>query len=181
MKFDIGILILIQSLTFVTQVIVLFVQYRVNRTYRGIGWWVMGSTFMALGVIFMSMLTVKPLLMLARLSNPLVVLGQIFIYVGIMRFLDKKENRGMLISIFAIFILSYFNYMYFNNSISARTVVINTTLASISIMTAYQLFFKKDRFIAGTANFTATIFFLYGVFLIVRVFFCTSVACYERL
>ena len=171
MKLDIQTLAFIQSLTFVTQVIVLYVQYRVNRTYRGIRWWVMGSTLMALGVIFMPMLTVKSLEMLARIANPLIVLGQIFLYVGVLRFLDKKENRWILISIFVIFVLSYYNYMFLSNDISGRTVVVNTTLATISIMTAYKLFFRRDRFISGSANFTAAVFLIYGCFSLVRTFF----------
>lgn len=120
MKFDIQTLAFILSLTFVTQVIVIFVQYRVNRTYHGIGWWLMGSTLMAIGIIF---------------------------------------------------ILSYYNYMYVYNDISARTVVVNATLATISLMTSYKLFFKKEKLISGPANFTASVFLAYGCFLIVRTFF----------
>lgn len=171
MKFDIKTLVYLQSLTFITQVVVLSVQYRVNRTYRGIGWWVRGSSFIALGVILMPMLYVKPLEMLARFANPLLVLGQIFLYIGIVRFLDKKENRRILISIYAVYIIFYFYFIYVSNSISARTVVVNAALATITIMTAYKLFSKEDRIISGSANFTATVFLTYGFFLIIRTFF----------
>lgn len=152
------------SLTFVTQVIALFVQYRVNRTYRGIGWWLLGSSLMALGVILMPMVTVKSLAIFARIANPLVVLGQIFLYLSIMKFLDTKENRGILSSIFIVFILSYYYYMFVDNDISSRTVVINAALATISFMTAYKLFIKKDRRIFSSANFTAAVFLAYGCF-----------------
>lgn len=118
----------------------------------------------------MLFLSVKSLEMLARIANPLLVLGQIFLYIGIIQFLDKKENRRVPISIFAIFNFSYFYYMYVINDISARTVVISATLAVISLMTAYKLFIKKDRLISGSANFTATIFLAYGCFLTVRTF-----------
>lgn len=168
MIFDIPTLAFIECLIFVTQVIVLFVQYRVNRVYRGIGWWVLGSALMALGVIFMPLVTVKSLEILARFANPLLALGQIFLYVGVVRFIDKKENRWVLVSIFAIFIFSYYSYIYIYNDISARTVIINATLATIIIMTAYQLFFYKGRFISGAANFTATVFLIYGCLLTVR-------------
>lgn len=171
MIFEIQTLALIQCLIFVTQAIVLFVQYRVNRTYRGIGWWVLGSTFMAIGVIFMPMLTIKSLEMLARIANPLVVLGQIFLYIGILQFLDKKVNRWIPATIYVVFVLTYFAFMYIINDISARTVVINATLATISILTAYKLFSRKDKHISGTANFTAIVFFIYGCFLIVRFLF----------
>ncbi|TGE32196.1 diguanylate cyclase [Desulfosporosinus sp. Sb-LF] len=170
MKLDIQTLAFISCLTFVTQVIALFVQYRVNRTYRGIGWWLLGSSLMALGFIFMPMLTVKSLEMLARIANPLMVLGQIFLYIGIIQFLDMKENRRVLSSIFAVFTLSYYYYMYIHNDISGRTVVVSATLAAMSLMTAYKLFFKRDRLISGSANFTTTVFLAYGCFLTVRTF-----------
>jgi len=119
---------------------------------------------MALGVILMPMVTVKSLTIFARIANPLVVLGQIFLYLSIMKFLDTKENRGILSSIFIVFILSYYYYMFVDNDISSRTVVINTALATISFMTAYKLFLKKDRRIFSSANFTAVVFLAYGCF-----------------
>ena len=124
----------------------------------------MGSSLMALGVILMPMVTVKSLTIFARIANPLVVLGQIFLYLSIMKFLDTKENRGILSSIFIVFILSYYYYMFVDNDISSRTVVINTALATISFMTAYKLFLKKDRRIFSSANFTAVVFLAYGCF-----------------
>ena len=155
-------------LTFVTQVIALSVQYRLNRTYRGIGWFLLGSSLMALGYILMPMVTVKSLLIFARIANPLMVLGQIFLYLSIMQFLDEKENRGILSSIYGVFILAYYYYMYVDNDISSRTIVINATLAIIILMTTYQLFYKKDRRISGSANFTAAVFLAYGCFIISR-------------
>jgi diguanylate cyclase (GGDEF)-like protein/PAS domain S-box-containing protein len=124
----------------------------------------LGSSLMALGVILMPMVTVKSLTIFARIANPLVVLGQIFLYLSIMKFLDTKENRGILSSIFIVFILSYYYYMFVDNDISSRTVVINTALATISFMTAYKLFLKKDRRIFSSANFTAVVFLAYGCF-----------------
>ncbi|MDR3542650.1 MAG: diguanylate cyclase [Desulfosporosinus sp.] len=170
MKLDFQTLAFILCLTFVTQVIALSVQYRVNRAYRGIGWWFLGSSLMALGFIFMPMLAVKSLEILARIANPLVVLGHIFLYIGIIHFLDMKENKCRLIAFFAFIILCYYYYMYGNNDISGRTVVISAAVAAISLMTAYKLFFKKDRLISGSANFTAIVFLVYGCFFIIKTF-----------
>ncbi|HBP62747.1 MAG TPA: sensor domain-containing diguanylate cyclase, partial [Desulfosporosinus sp.] len=130
-KLDVQTLAFILSIIFITQVIALSVQYRMNKTYDGIGWWLLGSSLMALGVIFMPLLTVKSLEIFARIANVLMVLGQICLYIGIMRFLDKKENRWILSSVFAVFVFFYYYFMFINNDISARTVVINATLAII--------------------------------------------------
>lgn len=139
-----------------------------SKTYDGIGWWLLGSSLMALGVIFMPLVTVKSLVIFARIANMLMVLGQILLYIGIMRFLDKKENRWILSSIFVVFVFSYYYFMFFNNDISARTVIINSTLAIILFMTVYKLLLKKDKLISGSANFIAIVFFVYGCFLTMR-------------
>jgi diguanylate cyclase (GGDEF)-like protein len=60
--------------------------------------------------------------------------------------------------------------MYANNSISARTVVVNFTLATITLMTAFIIFTKKNRFISISANFTGVIFLVYGCYLTIRIF-----------
>jgi len=171
MKFDILTLVFIQSILFFIQVIALFIQYRVNKTYRGIGWWVVGSFLMAIGVIFMPMVVVKSLLIFARIANPCVVLGQIFLYIGILKFLDKKANKWTLVTIFLVFIFLYYYYMLFNNDISSRTIILNVTLATISMITACKLFLKKDKLMSVSANFTASVFLIYGCFLIIRALF----------
>lgn len=125
---------------------------------------------MALGAIFMPLLTVKSLEILARFGNSLLVLGYIFIYIGIMRFLDKKENRWILIWIFAVYVFFYYYYMYVNDDISSRSVVVTATLATLSFMAVYKLLFSKDRLISESANFTAVIFLFYGCFLTARTF-----------
>jgi len=106
--------------------------------------------------------------MLARIANPLLALGQIFLYLSIMQFLDEKENRWILSSIYIVFVFFYYFYMYVDNDISSRTIVINATVAIISSMTAYKLFFNKDRRISSSAHFTAAVFLTYGCFITMR-------------
>ena len=93
MIFDTKTLAFILGLVYVTQVVSLYIQYRIgSKTYHGIGWWLLGSGLMALGVIFMPMVTVESLEMLARIANPLVVLGLFFLNIGLMRFFELKMH-----------------------------------------------------------------------------------------
>lgn len=170
MKLEIETLAFISCLIFLAQFIALFVQYTVNKTYRGVRCWLLGATLMALGVLFTPLVTIKQLLILAAIANPLIVLGHIFLYAGMLRFLDKKENRWVLSLIFAGFIIFYYYFMLFQNEISGRTLAIAAALAIISFMTAFKLFSNKDSCIAGSANFTALVFFAYGCFSVVRIF-----------
>lgn len=168
MNLDIQTLAFISCLIFLTQSIALFIQFLINRTYRGVGWWLLGSTLWALGVIFMPMVAIKRLELFARVANPLIVLGLIFLYVGIIKFLNEKENRGVLFLIFIGFLLPYYYFMFVYNDISSRTFVGTIVLALLSFMTAFKLFIKKDRLISGSASFTAIIFLTYGLFSIAR-------------
>jgi diguanylate cyclase (GGDEF)-like protein/PAS domain S-box-containing protein len=170
MNYDINTLAFISGFTFLTQIAALFVQYMVNRSYRGVFWWLLGSTFWAVGVIFMPMVAMKQLELLARIANPLVILGQIYLYIGIMRFLQKKENKWVLGIIFSLFLIFYYYFMFVFNEISSRTLAIGIASCLLSFMSAYRLFFNKDRFITVSANFTALIFFVYGCFAVLRIF-----------
>lgn len=164
-------LIIVLSLILITQAIALFVQHYVNKKYFGVGYWFVGSFLMAVGFIFMPFVNVEELIFLAMISNPLVILGHIFIYLGVEKFLNKKINKGKPTFIYIIFILFYYYFMFINNSISARTNVISITLAIISFMLVYQLFLKKDKRTFISTNFTAGIFFIYGSFFIFRAFY----------
>ena len=175
MKLDTQTLIFMLSLALFTQVIAIFVQFKIgNRTYRGVGWWLLGSGLMSLGVILMPMVNIESLNILARISNPLLVLGQIFLYIAIIRFFDKKENLPILSSSYIVFILFYYYYMYFNDDISSRTVIVNGALAAISFLASYELFADKNKIVSSSAYFTAIAFLIYGGFLIVRIFWTIS-------
>lgn len=52
----------------------------------------------------------------------------------------------------------------------ARAFVISITIAMIAFMTAYELFFQKDKFISGTVKFTASVFCVYGLAYTIRAF-----------
>ncbi len=168
MNLDIQTLAIISCLTFLGQSLALLIQFLVNRVDRGVRWWLIGSTLLALGVIFLPMVTIKQLEILARIGNPLNVLGQILLYFGVLRFLDRRESRLPLMLLYAVFLILYYFYMFFNNSISGRTLVLVTVMAIISFMTAFRLFINDDKYISGSANFTALVFFIYGCFSLVR-------------
>lgn len=117
----------------------------------------------------MPLVSIKALVVLAMIANPLVVLGQIFLYVGMARFLNKKEKRSGLVTGFVVFLLLYYYFIFANNDISARTFVLTAALAAILFMTASILFLNKDRLISSSANLTALVFLVYGCFSAMRI------------
>lgn len=167
---EINITTLMLALNFVlfTQVIAIYIQYKINREYKGIGYWLIATVFMSISFILMPMITVKGLHKIAIIANPFLILGHIFLYIGAKRFHDKKVKKWIPISIFLTFNLFYYYYMYINNSITVRTIVVSLFIAGISFMISYELFFKRDRFTSNTTNFTPIVLLIYGLLHIMR-------------
>lgn len=151
-----------------TQVIALFVQYRMNIKNIGVGYWLVGSALMVTGFIFMSFVRIEELLFFAMISNSLIILGHVFLYVGVQQFLENKIEKYKPFIFFLIFNLVYYYFMFINNNTSARTIAISVALSFISFMISYLIFFKKNKNVSASTIFTGSIFSLYGVFYIFR-------------
>jgi diguanylate cyclase (GGDEF)-like protein/PAS domain S-box-containing protein len=169
MNIDIRTLVIVLSITSLLQVIILFFQYKVNKAYHGIGWWLLGFTSEAMGygLLFLRDLISIQLITII-FANALVLSGAIFIYIGVIRFLDKKENLGIVIMVFTVFILSFFYYTYFDNDITIRTVIIYAAVGIIFLCPAHSLFFNKSRSINFSVHFNAVLFLIQGCFFIFR-------------
>ena len=177
MNIDLRTLVIVLSISSVLQVIALFLQYRVNKAYLGIGWWLLGFTSLAMGYGFLllrDLVSIK--LVTIIFTNVLILSGVIFIYIGVMRFFDKKENRGIVISIFALFMISLFYYTYFDDDITLRTVVIYAAGGAISLLTAQSLFLNKIRSITASAYLNAVLFLSLGCYSAFRALVTLTVA-----
>ncbi|PKL15729.1 MAG: sensor domain-containing diguanylate cyclase, partial [Spirochaetae bacterium HGW-Spirochaetae-5] len=117
-----------------------------------------GYTFLFLrGIISVKLISII-------LANALILAGTVFLYIGIMRFFDKKENRGLIISIFSVYILSFIYYTYFNDYITSRTVIIYGIMGAVSFLIAWSIFFYKTVSVGASANFNTALFFTQGCF-----------------
>jgi PAS domain S-box-containing protein len=162
MKLDVPTIIVIASIVFATQTLAVFVQYKVNKTYKGLDWWLVGVVLQALGFSLMLALMIPSIYLLAVFANPLVLLGQIFLTIGIMRFLGKKYNRWVFIAFFLAYIVTYCFFIFVEPSIFWRSVIVSVSSAIVSMMTAYALLREKKRHFSGAADFTASVFLAFG-------------------
>lgn len=168
MNLHIPTLALITGMILLCQVTALFLQYRINKAYQGTGWWLSGTGLLATGFIFTYFFTIKSLELLARIANPLLLSGYILLYIGIIRFSGRRENRWQMGLFYGIFLLAYYYYMFLNNDISGRAVVVSSAVALITLLTAYELFVRKNRLISDSSSFTGFFFLLNGAFMAVR-------------
>ncbi len=165
MKIDIFTMVIVLSITNFLQVIALFLQYRVNEAYKGVGWWLLGFTSMSSGYIFLFLRGIIAVKMISIiLANALILAGTVFLYIGVMRFFDKKENSGLIISIFSVYLLSFIYFTYFNDYITSRTVIIYGIVGAVSFLIAWSIFFYKTVSVEASANFNTVLFFTQGCF-----------------
>jgi len=171
MNIDIRTLAFIMGVTAAIQVIALYLQYILNKTYRGIGWWLLWSASTAAGFLCMLLRDVVPVGLVSIsifLTNVLLLAGQIFLYIGIMRFLDKRENRGIIIAVFTVFMLSTFYVLYVNKDDNARTLIFYAAVAIFLFLAAQGLFVNKTRSFTASANFICAVLFTQGCYFALR-------------
>ena len=163
MALDIRTLVFVLGLTHVIQFAVFIHQYRVNRTLRGVGWWLLWSGVEVLA--FMCMLlrgipALQPTAIIAQ--NGLLVLGVMFFYIGLLRFYDRKENRRLLLSIYAAYLAGLCYFLFGQDDFNARGIIISVTLAMLAFLSARVLLVNKTRPTAASANLLAAVCIAHG-------------------
>ena len=172
MTLDIHTLAIILSLANFLQVIALFIQYRLNKIYKGLGWWTLGSAAWAFGFVFNYLRDTPGYVGPAAIAanNFLFIAGMILLYVGVMRFQGLRERRFLLTVICTVVTLIAIYFTYFDPNLVIRRVNISVGLAAISYLIAWRLYIYRIRFISVLTHFLASIFALNGLFFTVRAF-----------
>ncbi len=169
MKIDILTLLIMLSIAYILQIAAVFLQYKINKTYKGLGFWTLGFLFFALGF------ATAPLRSIAALENTVViqsnaflVIGLMFIYAGLMRFFEKKEKLYFLVCILAFYVLFMWYFLLINNNLAIRIIFTSLVLALLLFMSSYALFFHKTKSVKASAVFNLAILFMFGCFFIFR-------------
>ena len=102
-------------------------------------------------------------------QNTLMFLALSFIYIGIMRFLGKKERINWLIAIFIAFIIPFTYYVFLDDNIQSRTIIFWSAMAALSFLSAYDLWLNKPKSLILAANISVFVFLGHGVFSVAKV------------
>ena len=165
MTVDIHTLALVLGFTNLLQVMVLFVQYRVNPGYRGPGWWALGSVSLALGSACNAVQDNSMVGSFAIvISNALFISGLALLCIGVLRFLDQRERRGRILGLCAVTILVAIYFTCLDDNLTARRVNLSVVMAAISFVIARSLLVHRTAAIATSANFLAAVFLANGGF-----------------
>ncbi len=163
MNIDIRTLIFVLGITHVIQVVVFSLQYKANKNYRGVGWWLLWSAVEILSFACMLLrgLPNAPLFVIFA-QNLLLVFGTVFLYIGILRFLGRQERRRLIVGLSALFAAALLYFLYGINDIAIRGIIVSTALALVSFESARALWVGRQRAFAASACFLAAVFLLHG-------------------
>jgi PAS domain-containing protein len=169
MALDIRTLIFVLGLTHVIQVLVFAHQYRVNKSYPGVGWWLLWSAveIFSFACMLLRGLPNAPMFLIFA-QNLLLVAGTVFLYIGILRFLGKQVWRRLLVGLSALFAAALLYFLYGVNSFAVRGLLISGALALVAFVSAQALLTGRQRACAASAYFLAAVFIVHGAVFVYR-------------
>jgi PAS domain S-box-containing protein len=164
-----GTYVLLLSLIFVLQAVALFLQYLVNRTYPGPGWWVLGAMALAVGFIANSART-HPVFGHAAVvaNNALFTGGFVLLYIGIMRFFGRRERIALVIAYWLVVTLLAAYFTYVQDDQALRRVNHSLSLAVFGLLIGWRLLQYKTHSTQISAIFLAGVFLIFGLFFLLR-------------
>lgn len=165
MTLDIRTLIFVLGLTHVIQLGVFIHQFRVNRAIRGVGWWLLWSGVEVLAFACMLLRGIPALQSAAIMAqNALLILGVLFLYVGIRRFFGQPENARRLLVAYVAFLAGLGFFLFGHDDYNARGVLISVALAATAFLSARTLLANKTPAVAASANLLAVVFIAHGLY-----------------
>ncbi|MBF0313293.1 MAG: PAS domain S-box protein [Oligoflexia bacterium] len=170
LNIDVRTLIIFVGINNLIRIIILSLHYYINKTSKVFGWWIISSLFTMMGYLSLVIRDNSSLLkILILVGNVFLILAAFFLYIGILRFFNKQENRSLLATIMTAFILPFSYYIFIDDNIAARIMLISFFSIIILWMMIHCLWVNKTKATRLTANFTAMILFIYVLLTIYRV------------
>ena len=102
--------------------------------------------------------------------NLTLILGIVFLYIGLLRFLNLKENKKIIIFILVSYIFLFTFFLNIQDDITARTVIFSSFSALLMFSISFRLLKNLDKSLKTSQLFVVIIFFMQGCFLLFRTF-----------
>jgi PAS domain S-box-containing protein len=168
-NFDIRTMAFMIGLVHLMQISVFYHQYRVNRAYPGLLWWLLWSVAETVGFGIMFFRDVPGMLqMVIFIQNSFIVTGILFLYFGLRHFFGKGLNFRIVIPLYILYIALASFFLFVEDDFHYRSAIVNAGISVFSFISAWTLIKDRDPRLKVTANFNALIFFLHGMFFLYR-------------
>ena len=124
----------------IIQITVFGLHCATNRSYSGIGLWLVGFINLTAGLFFLllnglGMYNPIPVIV----SNALFISGFFMIYAGIKRFFGRKENMRLFLIFFLVYMAAVTYFSTVDDSYRQRIILFSLVWAAISILTGREL------------------------------------------
>jgi len=171
MGIDLKTVSIIIALIHLTQFIIFYHLYRVVKVYQGIGWWLLwcGLEILGFTMLFLRDFTfILPLVIIFQ--NIFIVGGTYCVYIGVMRFFGKQENRKLILGSFSVFLILLLVFLFIMDDIVIRSFIISIALSFTGFLASVVLFQNQIKSIRVTTRFIAFIFLVHGAIFAIRAF-----------
>ncbi len=153
------------------QVIFLALNYFLHKYNKGAGWWLIWGIFVAAGFSFLVSRTFNVFddKYAVFFQNIFLASGLIALYIGILRYFNRKVNKSLLIIFFVIFVLINFVFSFIQDRADIRSILLNLYVFLALLVVSYSLYKHKPDSVKATANFLAVILLIQSVFYALKV------------
>jgi PAS domain S-box-containing protein len=166
---DILILAFILAIVFFIQSIALFFLYKTIKDFKGINYWVLGSLSVSIGFLSIYLRQYKSLEIATIFgTNIFQISGVIFMYIGSLRFIEKKEKPLQLIIYSLVYIALIFYFTIIDDNVNVRIISSSIAYSIIVFIIAYSSVSNKYKSIRKTLRFISIIFYVAGIFFVFR-------------
>ena len=170
MKIDIYTFAIVLGIVYSIQFVIFFIEYNNHRSYKGPGWWLIWSAAAVVGFLFMVARQIPSFEHIAILGqNVMLLLAISFVYIGIVKFLDKPLKFKLVSVVYFLFLLPFCYYDFFEDNIHIRTILIWATVFVISTVYGYDLYKRRPKSLDIALNICILVFFGHALFAIFKV------------
>jgi PAS domain S-box-containing protein len=168
---DILTLTFVLAIVFFIQSIALIFLYKSIRNYKGINYWVLGSLSVSLGFLSIYLRQYKSLEIATIFgTNIFHISGVIFMYIGSLRFIEKKEKPLQLLIYSLVYIALIFYFTIIDDNVNVRVFSSSLAYSILFFIIAYSSVSHTFRSIRKTLKFISIIFYIAGAFFVFRAF-----------
>jgi hypothetical protein len=147
------------SLSNLMQVMALFVQYRVDKTHRGPGWWTLGNGLIAGAFAFNYLRDNPAVSYIAVFGNSFFfAAGVSLLYVGVLRFLGLKVRRDLLVGGNVLWVGSVVYFTLIDYDWGIRRILFGIIIGTLSILIARALLEVDLPSVTTSRYFLAAVF-----------------------
>jgi diguanylate cyclase (GGDEF)-like protein len=149
--------------------IVMLIAWRTQKTYPGFGRWTASKLPHALGWLLVGLRGVIPDWASVFVANGLLFLAPLLLYEGIRQFRGKPHHSILHYVLMGFLLAAFIYFTWLHPDVNARLLVITICTALVIGRCAYALFVDVPPELRPAFWFTAVMFGLYDVVLVLRV------------